>query len=78
MRRKDECPRCGIEGSLQKRIFSDQAIAALVVWEELEESLIDEPVCNHCYAELRDILIERNDELSRISEKDLEKLKSVV
>ncbi len=77
MGRKSCCPRCGIDGVLQKRVFSDQALAALVVWEELETALIDHPVCNECYVELRDILIERSEELGNISKRDIQRLPNV-
>jgi len=68
-----ECPRCGIEGKLQKRTFSEQAIAALVVWEELDRALVDEPTCNDCYRELRDVLIDRSEDVSKVKVNDLVK-----
>lgn len=77
MGRKSCCPRCGIDGVLQKRVFSDQALAALVVWKELEANLIEHPVCQECYVELRDVLIERSEELGNISQKDIQRLPSV-
>ena len=76
-RKKSCCPRCGIDGVLQKRVFSDQALAALVVWQELESTLIDDPLCHECYVELRDILIERSEELGNISELDIRRLPNV-
>ncbi|MFW7379145.1 MAG: hypothetical protein ACOH5I_10090 [Oligoflexus sp.] len=71
MNKTADCPRCGIEGKLQKRTFSDQAVAALVVWEELDRSLIDEPICNDCYRELREVLIERSEDLLKVKADDL-------
>lgn len=71
MNKTAECPRCGIEGKLQKRTFSDQAIAALVVWEELDRKLVDHPICHDCYQELREILIDRSEELSQVKADDL-------
>lgn len=73
MNKTAECPRCGIEGKLQKRAFSEQATAALVVWEELDRALIDEPICNDCYRELRDILIDRSEDLTKVEANDLVK-----
>jgi hypothetical protein len=67
------CPRCGIEGRIQKRAFSDQALAALVVWEELDREQVGEAICQDCYVELRDILIDRSEELGKIDIKDLER-----
>lgn len=71
MNKSDVCPRCGIEAKLKRRAFSDQALAALVVWEELDRELVGEAVCHDCYRELREILIDRSDELSNIKESDL-------
>lgn len=73
MKREIDCPRCGIESRVKKRDFSDQALAALVTWGELESEMIDEPICKDCYAELRDILIERSDDVIDISEFDVSK-----
>lgn len=61
------CPRCGVEAKLKARSFSDQAVAALVVWEELEKSVVDQPICGPCYDELREILIDRSDEVSNLN-----------
>lgn len=58
------CPRCGIDGSLKDRDFSNQAIAALVTWGELEKEVVGKPICGECYTELRDVLVERTDEVS--------------
>ncbi|MBC7531802.1 MAG: hypothetical protein H7318_09505 [Oligoflexus sp.] len=62
-----ECPRCANLARLSKRTFSDQALAALVVWNDLSEKLIDESICDDCYGELRDILIERIEEVKSVS-----------
>ena len=64
-----ECPQCGIEGKLNKPSFSDQATAALVVWGELDAGLIGQAICRDCYNELRETLIDRSDELSKIDPK---------
>ena len=60
------CPRCGDEQKLQKRLFSDVAIAALITWGDLEEELVDEAICDDCYKELRDVLIENSDSLTEV------------
>ncbi len=62
-----ECPRCANQSRLQKRTFSDQALAALIVWSDLTENLIDESICEDCYGELRDILIERIEEVKGVA-----------
>ncbi len=61
-----ECPRCSTPARLSKRTFSDQALAALVVWKDLSEKLIEEPICEDCYSELRDILIERIEDVKSV------------
>lgn len=71
MKRETDCPRCGIESRVQKRDFSDQALAALVSWGDLDPELIDESICKDCYAELREILIERSDEVVEIKDFDI-------
>ena len=63
MNKLAQCPRCELEGKLKKREFSDQAIAALVNWGELDERLVDEPVCDDCYRELREVLIDNSESL---------------
>ncbi len=68
-----DCPRCGIVSRLSKRSFSDQAVAALVIWGDLEEGLVGQAICDGCYAELRDVLIERCEDLKQIDVKDLTK-----
>lgn len=60
-----KCPRCSGEEKTRVRSFSDQATAALVVWGELNKKLLGQPLCDSCYTELRDVLIERADELAR-------------
>ncbi|MES2746308.1 MAG: hypothetical protein V4655_12830 [Bdellovibrionota bacterium] len=64
--KSQECPRCSNTTRLAKRTFSDQALAALVVWKDLSEKLIDEPICEDCYEELRDVLIERIEDVKAV------------
>ncbi|WP_132323250.1 hypothetical protein [Pseudobacteriovorax antillogorgiicola] len=52
-----------MDGKLKKRPFGEQAIAALVVWGELDQRLVDQPICEDCYEELRETLIERESEI---------------
>lgn len=67
--KSQDCPRCGNCSRLQKRVFSDQATAALVVWNDLDERLVGEAICEDCYGELRDILIERTEDVRKIQVK---------
>lgn len=57
------CPRCSMNARLQKRTFSEPAIEALVRWGDMDSKLREEPICDSCYGELRDVLIERSAEL---------------
>lgn len=59
-----ECPRCGVETKLRVRSFSDQATAALIAWGELVSEHVAEPLCENCYGELREVLIDRAEELA--------------
>ena len=66
-----ECPRCANPARLQKRTFSDQALAALIVWKDLDEKLVDHPICDDCYEELRDILMERTEEVKKVKPRSI-------
>ena len=59
-----ECPRCRVEAKLRLRDFSPQAQAALVAWDEMDKSVMGNPICDDCYAELREVLVDRADELA--------------
>lgn len=52
------CPRCGIAGRCRIRDFSEQALAALIAWGELEPKHVAHGVCDDCYGELREVLID--------------------
>lgn len=61
-----KCPRCEMNARLAKRSFSEQAISALVTWGDMDARLIGQDICDPCYAELRDILIERSEDLKSV------------
>lgn len=52
------CPRCEVQAKLRPRDFSDQAIATLISFGDLDKKLVGVPVCDECYDDLRDMLIE--------------------
>ena len=56
------CARCSSGATARKREFSEQAYSMLLVWGEIDKDIIDAPICDECYAELRDLLIERADD----------------
>jgi hypothetical protein len=57
------CSACEGQVKSVRREFSDQAWAALVAWKEVESRAVDAPLCNDCYYNFRDVLIERADEM---------------
>jgi hypothetical protein len=48
----------------RRRSFSEQAWAALLLWEEISPQALEQPICDICYEEMRDILIDRADEVN--------------
>ena len=62
MQKQVSCVRCFSSSRARKRDFSDQAYSMLLAWGEIDESAIDAPICDECYKELRELLIERADE----------------
>jgi hypothetical protein len=62
-----KCGSCDESVKSVKREFSDQAWAALVSWREVSPKSVDSPLCNDCYFNFRDVLIERADEIRLMS-----------
>lgn len=63
---KNGCRQCGNEEArVKRRGFSQDAQKALVAWGEVEADVVDSPICDDCYGELRDVLIERADEVGK-------------
>ncbi|MCX6118634.1 MAG: hypothetical protein NT027_13920 [Proteobacteria bacterium] len=61
------CSGCGIDAKSIRREFSDQVWSALVDWNEIPKTAVDQPICNDCYFNLRDVLIDRADEIHQTS-----------
>lgn len=59
----ETCANCGEDGKCRRRDFSEQAWTVLVVWNEVQTAAVDQAVCDHCYNELREVLIDRADEI---------------
>lgn len=53
------CANCDSKTRCRKREFSEQAWSVLLAWSEVDPDAVDQPVCDDCYVELRDILIDR-------------------
>lgn len=58
-----KCGSCDGNVKSSRREFSEQAWAALVSWSEVSPKAVDAPLCNDCYFNFRDVLIERADEM---------------
>ena len=64
---KLQCSSCEGHVKSVRREFSDQAWAALVAWSEICSKAVDEAICNDCYHNFRDVLIDRADEMRLVS-----------
>ncbi len=58
-----ECCNCGTDSKCRRREFSEQAWTVLLLWNEVQASAVDQPICDSCYDELRETLIDRAEEL---------------
>ncbi len=57
------CLRCGNEEKAKRREISQSAWQALLYWQEVEKETVGSPMCQSCYNEIREILIDRADEI---------------
>lgn len=64
---KLQCSSCEGHVKSVRREFSNQAWAALVAWNEISSKAVDDAICNDCYFNFRDVLIDRADEMRLIS-----------
>ena len=46
-----DCSCCGTKQDVV-RSFSEEALALLLIWGEIEEKHIDAPICEYCYEDL--------------------------
>ena len=53
------CGNCTVESKCRKREFSVEAWTVLVIWNEVQAAAVDQPLCDECYNELRETLIDR-------------------
>jgi hypothetical protein len=44
-------------------VFSEQAWTVLLLWNEINPQAVDQPICDECYHEIREILIDRSEEV---------------
>ncbi len=59
----ENCNNCGSNAKCRRRSFSEQAWSVLLLWNEVNPNAIEKPICDDCYKELRDVLIDRTDEI---------------
>lgn len=59
----ESCGNCGEDSKCRRRDFSEQAWTVLVVWNEVQTAAVDQAICEPCYNELREVLIDRADEI---------------
>ena len=60
------CANCGTLSHCRKREFSVKAWTALLIWNEISVQSVNRPICNDCYQEMREILIDRSDEIEEV------------
>ncbi len=53
------CANCSVDSKCRKRDFSVEAWTVLVIWNEVQAAAVDQPMCDECYNELRETLIDR-------------------
>ena len=63
----NSCSVCCEERKSRSREFSTHAWTALTIWGEVEQTTFGQPICEGCYREMRDLLIERSEELHAMS-----------
>lgn len=61
------CNVCGEERKIRYREFSPHAWTALVHWGEIRAETIGQPMCNGCYGEFRDQLMDRGEEVAALA-----------
>ena len=64
----NSCSVCSEERKSRTREFSTHAWTALTIWGEVEQSTFGQPICEGCYREMRDLLIERAEELHAMAD----------
>ncbi len=57
------CPNCQTKAICRHRDFSEKALTALMVWEEINADAVGKAICDDCYDELREVLIDRADDI---------------
>lgn len=71
------CSNCSEDTKSRRREFSEQAWTVLVLWNEVQSAAVDQPICENCYNELREVLIDRAEEIENALNEPAPKTKKV-
>ncbi len=71
------CAICDEERKIRHREFSPHAWTALTVWGEVQSVQTGQVMCNGCYSDFRDLLIERSGEVEHYAAHSLNDLAAV-
>ena len=66
LNRQPVCAHCSGENKTRNRDFSAQIWAVLLHWGEIEDAVVGQPLCDSCYRELRNLLIDRSEEMESV------------
>lgn len=59
------CGHCLEESKCRHREFSPQIWSLLIYWKEVEKSAVNKPMCDECYSDIREMLIDRSAEMEK-------------
>ena len=59
----EACAHCSTDARCRRREFSEQAWSVLALWNQVQKPVVDQAICEDCYDELREVLIDRADEI---------------
>ncbi len=77
--KEGHCPNCSVFSNCRRRDFSEQAMTVLLLWGEIAPAAVEQPVCDDCYEELREVLIDRADEVdAALSGKGAERIREMM
>lgn len=62
-RPKQSCGCCGKDTPSRYRDFNEDSWQQLIAWGEVAVQAKNQPLCNVCYSDLRDVLIDHSIEL---------------
>lgn len=61
-----KCANCQEDRLSRHRDFNPQVWSLLLYWGEVQKRAADKPICEPCYQDLREILIDRADEMEEL------------